>query len=202
MLSKDDKIQKIHSRVEELGVSAYELAKETGLNESGLSRFLKKEVKNPHKTTIDVLYNFLYNKNIAKSSNIDIQNEIKDITMNAEDLKNFRKKYGYTQGQMAELLGVSKTTILNYEKGSVIPASKTTIFDKIVREHTIKDSTSNFIGKTEKIEVKDFLDVFFLYQEEIEKDERFRIYLEGKEKDAIIRYQHDLLTKAQEKKIL
>ncbi|QKX05396.1 hypothetical protein HN014_10875 [Aquimarina sp. TRL1] len=54
-----------------------------------------------------------------------------------------------------------------------------------------------FIGKNKQLEVGKFLDVFFLYEEIILQDERFKKYLSLKEQKAVIKYQHELLTKAQ-----
>jgi len=44
--------------------------------------------------------------------------------MNALDLKTKRKEKKLTQDQLAELIGVDRRTIINYEKGEVIPDSK------------------------------------------------------------------------------
>ena len=40
--------------------------------------------------------------------------------MNALEIINFRKKFNLTQPQLAEMVGLSTNTILNYEKGGVI----------------------------------------------------------------------------------
>jgi len=44
--------------------------------------------------------------------------------MNALDVKNIRKKFGWSQEKLAEKIGVSLKTITNYESGGVIPLSK------------------------------------------------------------------------------
>ncbi|MDV4024433.1 hypothetical protein CMT52_08810 [Elizabethkingia anophelis] len=44
--------------------------------------------------------------------------------MNAKDIIEYRKKHNLTQEQFAELMGVSKNTIYNYENGGVIPKTK------------------------------------------------------------------------------
>ena len=43
--------------------------------------------------------------------------------MNAKILKQKRKQLGLTQDSLAELLGVTRNTIINYENGGVIPIS-------------------------------------------------------------------------------
>ncbi|WP_438711861.1 hypothetical protein ACSTS3_04715 [Aquimarina muelleri] len=52
-----------------------------------------------------------------------------------------------------------------------------------------------FIGKNNDIPIEKIIDIFFLYQEEIENNKRFSKYIESIKKDAIIEYQHTLLTK-------
>lgn len=61
-----------------------------------------------------------------------------------------------------------------------------------------KNESVNFIGKDKSLNVEDFLDVFFLYEDIIIKKERFQVFLESQKKDAIIKYQHELLTKAKQ----
>ena len=51
--------------------------------------------------------------------------------MNGIELKENRIKLGYTQEKLAELIGVSKRTVINYEHGEVIPATKSEILHKV-----------------------------------------------------------------------
>ena len=53
------------------------------------------------------------------------------MTINSLDIREFRKKNGLTQGELAEILGLSERTVQNYESGGVIPKTKTAIFRKI-----------------------------------------------------------------------
>lgn len=77
-LSKSDKIKIILQEVARRKISAYELAKKTGLNESGLGRLLKNEITNPHKSTINTLYNYLIS--IDKSEESDLSDtEVSEI---------------------------------------------------------------------------------------------------------------------------
>ena len=66
------------------------------------------------------------------------------MIMNALEIKLKRKELGLTQDQLAKLIGVSKNTVFNYEKGCVIPDSKITIL--------------NFVLKKEKGGLKDKLE--------------------------------------------
>lgn len=58
--------------------------------------------------------------------------------MNALEIKEHREKKGLTQEGLAKLIGVSKNTILNYEKGRVIPESKNELLEKIL----LQDNTN------------------------------------------------------------
>jgi phage repressor protein C with HTH and peptisase S24 domain len=46
------------------------------------------------------------------------------LKISGEDIKKFRKEKGLSQVELGKRLGVHKTTIINYEKGDTIPASK------------------------------------------------------------------------------
>lgn len=59
-LTKEGKLEKIINFVNSKKITSYSLAKNTGLNESGINRLIKGEINNPHKTTIDTLYNYLF----------------------------------------------------------------------------------------------------------------------------------------------
>jgi transcriptional regulator with XRE-family HTH domain len=57
--------------------------------------------------------------------------------MNALEIKTNRKKNGLTQEALAKLLGVSKRTIINYEKGEVIPETKNELLHSIFNKERI-----------------------------------------------------------------
>jgi len=63
MLSKKEKIIKILQTIVEKDISAYKVSKDTGLNESGVKRFLKGDVTNPQTKTVDTIYDYLYSNN-------------------------------------------------------------------------------------------------------------------------------------------
>ena len=52
--------------------------------------------------------------------------------MNKEDIRSQRKKLGYTQKKLAELLGVSLQTVNGYENGKEIPSTKIQLLEKIL----------------------------------------------------------------------
>ena len=56
--------------------------------------------------------------------------------MNAKEIKEKRKKLGYTQKKLAELVGVSTQTINGYENGKEIPSTKHQILDKVLNSET------------------------------------------------------------------
>ena len=56
------------------------------------------------------------------------------MIVNALEIKLKRKELGLTQDQLAKLVGVSKRTIINYEKGEVIPDTKREIFHNFLKK--------------------------------------------------------------------
>ena len=68
------------------------------------------------------------------------------------DIKQLRKKLKMTQEQFGGLIGVSRNTIINYEKGEVIPAPKIVMINNIVKnfeeEHKAEDKFENSNGNS------------------------------------------------------
>jgi transcriptional regulator with XRE-family HTH domain len=93
-LTKEIKIKKILEIVNSKGITAYELSKSTGLNESGLNRIIKGEISNPHTTTIDKLYSYLYSSNtVSEETKKDIE-RIKTLENKVSNLQqNFKMLY-------------------------------------------------------------------------------------------------------------
>jgi transcriptional regulator with XRE-family HTH domain len=101
--------------------------------------------------------------------------------MKALDIKEKREKLGLTQEQLAKKVGVSKNTILNYEKGKVIPDSKRELLEQILNNEnpnivnepiTIYKKTSiNFEGKIKQIEelIKERREIIKLFDKDLEK---------------------------------
>ncbi len=58
------------------------------------------------------------------------------------DIKKERTDRSITQRQFAELLGVTRKTIANYESGGNIPLSKIKLFQSILKEYDDKNSSS------------------------------------------------------------
>ncbi len=57
--------------------------------------------------------------------------------MNGIELKKKRKDIGLTRVALAKLLGVSKTTIYNYENGGKIPDTKIPLFNEVFNRYGI-----------------------------------------------------------------
>lgn len=55
--------------------------------------------------------------------------------MNDLNIKELREKMGLTQLELAEMIGVSRNTIINYEKGGVISDAKRKILYKVLNEN-------------------------------------------------------------------
>lgn len=64
------------------------------------------------------------------------------------DVREIRTKLGITQEELADMLGVSRNTIGNYERGGVIPESKSSILCKLLDKIKTKGDSSP--AKTEK----------------------------------------------------
>jgi transcriptional regulator with XRE-family HTH domain len=74
--------------------------------------------------------------------------------MNGIELKEKRKIRGYTQQQLADLIGVSLKTITNYEKGEVIPFSKHAILHKVLSSEEVKEPDELYFINSKDCEEK------------------------------------------------
>ena len=70
--------------------------------------------------------------------------------MKGIDIKKRRAELGLTQDELAKLLGVNRNTIYNYEKGGEIPASKSTILDKILFNNNVTDIKEVIVNVNEE----------------------------------------------------
>jgi len=66
--------------------------------------------------------------------------------MDAAEIKQKREKLGLTQKELADLIGASRETIINYEKGRAIPKSKTEILQKVLQPADNPDTVSEVIN--------------------------------------------------------
>lgn len=57
--------------------------------------------------------------------------------MEAQDIKKRREQLGLTQKELGDLIGASRETIINYEKGRPIPRSKIEILNKVLEPDSI-----------------------------------------------------------------
>ena len=74
-LTKEEKLNFIYHYIENNAISAYKIAKNTGLNEGGVGKILQKKSKNPHKYTVDAIYNFLKNPAGSKTNHFSNTSE-------------------------------------------------------------------------------------------------------------------------------
>lgn len=56
--------------------------------------------------------------------------------MNNLDVKSIREKLNLTQEELAQKIGVSRNTIINYEKGGVIPESKRKLLNSLLKSES------------------------------------------------------------------
>nr|WP_262713247.1 helix-turn-helix transcriptional regulator [Aquimarina algiphila] len=59
------------------------------------------------------------------------------------DIKKERKNQGMTQQEFADLLGVTRKTIVNYESGGNIPESREKLFKYILKTFNKKENSSS-----------------------------------------------------------
>ena len=85
--------------------------------------------------------------------------------MNTLDIKKERENLNMTQEEFAELLGVSRKTIANYESGSNIPETKEKIFSRILSNFTHKNNVSDSFQK-ELEELNQDLEQFKVHTQE------------------------------------
>lgn len=69
--------------------------------------------------------------------------------MNALEIKKIRKELKLTQAEFAEKIGVSRDTVINYEKGGAIPTSKIKMLNNLL-----------FVEKNEKLGVGNSVNYF------------------------------------------
>ena len=59
--------------------------------------------------------------------------------MDAQEIRQKREGLGLTQKELADLIGASRETIINYEKGKPIPKSKSEILRKVLEPGSVYD---------------------------------------------------------------
>ncbi len=95
-LLKKEKIKRILKIISDQDVTAYELSKDTGLNESGLGRFINGKTKSPHDGTLNILYNYFFGSEVEVDSALPKTlgkyslKEVGDFV--AENFENVRKE--------------------------------------------------------------------------------------------------------------
>lgn len=66
---------------------------------------------------------------------------LKSIDMDGTEIKQRREQLGLTQKELADLIGASRETIINYEKGKPIPKSKSEILHKVLEPDSVYHKT-------------------------------------------------------------
>ncbi|WP_047247651.1 helix-turn-helix transcriptional regulator [Maribacter thermophilus] len=107
--------------------------------------------------------------------------------MTGEELRQLRLKNGYTQKQLAEIIGVTRKTINAHENSNNIPKSKAKLYrlklgnlDKINEESRIKLPTKPFNkNKIDEMDVRDLAGYIADNKEELMKDVIFKTVIES-----------------------
>lgn len=71
--------------------------------------------------------------------------------MDGLEIKQKREKLGLTQKELADLIGASRETIINYEKGKPIPRSKSEILHKVLETDALNNTV---VKQTEIVKLK------------------------------------------------
>lgn len=74
--------------------------------------------------------------------------------MKGIEIKKYRKSKGFTQQEMADIVGVTKRTIITYENSDEIPESKAKLF------HFIMEDDADFNKSTSSIKVNEHSEVY------------------------------------------
>ncbi len=70
------------------------------------------------------------------------------MNITADEIITYRKSKGLSQEDLASILGVSKNTVYNYERGEKIPDSKIQILYKTIND-AVSDVVSNAVKEDE-----------------------------------------------------
>lgn len=73
--------------------------------------------------------------------------------MKAFNINKLRMDLGMTQREFAEFIGVDRRTVINYEQGKKIPASRMELLEHLVSSHFEKKSNEVSNNSSKKIEV-------------------------------------------------
>jgi transcriptional regulator with XRE-family HTH domain len=90
------------------------------------------------------------------------------------DIKAEREKRGMTQDEFADLLGVSRKTIVNYESGGNIPDTKEKIFSRILSNNTHVSEPDTDYG----IDIKELAYLVIQNEDELMKIKAFSNLIE------------------------
>lgn len=68
-LNKKEKLEFVLQKIQELGISAYEISNNSKITEAGVSRIIKGIAKNPHESSIDIILEYLEKRNKTSENN-------------------------------------------------------------------------------------------------------------------------------------
>lgn len=68
-LNKKEKLEIVLQKIQELGISAYEISNNSKITEAGVARIIKGIAKNPHESSIDIILEYLEKRNKTGENN-------------------------------------------------------------------------------------------------------------------------------------
>lgn len=84
-LSKKQKLDFVLKKIQELGLSAYEISNNTKMTEAGVARIIKGVAKSPHESSLNELISFLLNR--TTGTNLDNNSHlINDVKTNSDTI--------------------------------------------------------------------------------------------------------------------
>jgi len=127
--------ERLKTILEYKGISAYNLSIRLGVNQATIS-YYKSGKLTPKVITMDKIAEVLaVNKNWLETGSGEMlvaEYETSDNLQVTFDVKEIREYLGLTQQEFAEKIGVSRNTIINYEKTGIIPESKKNMLQNLI----------------------------------------------------------------------
>lgn len=101
------------------------------------------------------IQNFFYSKAKLFEPDLISNKNINLIKKNMDrlDIKKIREEFGMIQQDFADLIGINRKTVMNWEKGMLVPKSKIKHIEFLVEQKRVNDNTKNLINTTESSEL-------------------------------------------------
>lgn len=141
MITKEQKIEEIISFVKSNEITAYSIAKATGISEAGIGKILNKLSKNPRNITIDTIYKFLFSNQKENNSTEKLTNSVKsstpliesDFVLKNEDISIIENAFLFSKEELIQRSSIIKDAIQE-----IIVKTRTTTLERLKEEGRLK----------------------------------------------------------------